>query len=96
MSISDTSLEDRPTTITRFDDESGWSIAGDFDTFGRAWACVRRSATIWRARSTSVPGSKYMTIDERPGTDCEVIVSRKATPWSRSASSGTVISCSTS
>ena len=72
MSMSETSFDDRPTIMTRLDDESGWSIAGDFDTFGRACAWVSRSATIWRARSTSVPGSKYRTIDERPGDGLRV------------------------
>src|SRR5919106_7100650 len=44
----------------------------------------------------SVPGWKTMTIDDRPGTDAERIVSTPATPLRRSASSGTVMSCSTS
>jgi hypothetical protein len=71
-------------------------MAGGRDTFGRACAWVSRSDTTWRARKMSVPGSKIITMDESPATDCEWILSRNATPWSRSASSGTVISCSTS
>src|SRR3712207_8713326 len=44
----------------------------------------------------SVPGSKTMTIDESPGSDFDRMTSTPSTPLSRSASSGTVISCSTS
>ena len=82
--------------MTRFSDDSGWSIVEGFETFGSANAWVSRSATIWRARRMSVPGSKVMTIDERPGIDSERISSSHATPLRRSASSGTVMSCSTS
>ena len=82
--------------MTRFVDDSGCSICGGFETFGSACACVSRSATTCRARKMSVPGSKTRRIRDRPGTDSERMSSRKATPLSRSCSSGTVISCSTS
>ncbi len=77
-------------------DESGCSICGGLDTCGRAWACVRRSATTCRALKRFVPGSKTRRIRDSPGTDCERMSSRNATPFSRSCSIGTVISCSTS
>ena len=44
----------------------------------------------------SVPFAKTRTIDDMPGTDCERMVSTPSTPLSRSASSGTVMNCSTS
>ena len=37
-----------------------------------------------------------MTMEDRPGTDCERMESIQATPFSRSCSSGTVMSCSIS
>ena len=82
--------------MNRFSDDSGWSMTGALATFGSACDCVSRSATTWRALSMSVPGSKVMTIDDRPASDFDSIFSRKATPWRRSASSGTVTSSSTS
>ena len=42
-SMSDRSLEVTPIIITRLAEDSGWSIAGGFETLGRAWAWVRRS-----------------------------------------------------
>ena len=96
ISIRETSFDESATISTRLADERGWSIAGGLDTFGSACAWVRRSATTCRARKMSVPGSKIRTMDDSPATDSEWISSRNATPWSRSASSGTVISCSTS
>ncbi len=96
ISMSDRSSDDRPTIISRFEDERGWSMTGGRETFGRAWACVNRSLTIWRARIGSVPGSKVRTIDDRLWIDSDWIESSQATPLSRSASSGTVMSCSTS
>ena len=59
-----------------------------------AW--VRRSCTTWRARKRSVPGSKTITIDDRPGPTATGSCRARPTPLSRSGSSGTVISCSTS
>ncbi len=44
----------------------------------------------------SVPGSKTIVIDDRLGTDSERMTSTPWTPLSRSASRGTVMSCSTS
>ena len=96
ISIGVRSVELSPTIMNRFSDERGWSITGALATLGRACDCVSRSATTCRALKMSVPGSKIITIDERPASDCERISSRNATPWSRSASSGTVTSSSTS
>ena len=95
-SMSDIWSDDIPSTIARFADETGSSMTGDLDTFGSAAVCVSRSDTSWRARNRSVPGSKVITIDERPGTESERISWRNATPLNRSCSSGTVMSCSTS
>jgi hypothetical protein len=94
--IGDSSLEDRPTIITRLVDDSGCIIAGGLATCGRPADCVRRSVTTCRARSRSVPGSKMSSTLDSPGIDSERIVSSHATPLSRSCSSGTVISSSTS
>ena len=71
ISISDFSDELSPTIMNRLSDDSGWSMTGAFATFGSACDCVNRSATTWRALSMSVPGSKVMTIDERPVSDFE-------------------------
>jgi hypothetical protein len=78
-----------PSTITRFADETA-SMTGDSDTFGSAAVWVSRSDTSWRVRYRSVPDSKIITIDERPGTESERISCRNATPLNRSCSSGTV------
>ena len=74
--------------MNRFGDDSGWSITGALATLGSACAWVSRSATTWRALKMSVPGSKIITIEDRPASDSERISSRNATPCSRSASSG--------
>jgi hypothetical protein len=95
-SISDSRSDDIPNAMARLDEETGSSITGGFDTLGSACDWVIFSATSWRARYRSVPGSKIITIDESPGIESERISSRNATPLSRSASCGTVISCSTS
>ena len=58
------------------------------DVRERRRACVSRSFTTWRARPSSVPGSKIISIRDRPGTDSERMTSRNATPLSRSCSSG--------
>ena len=42
--------EESPIIITRLDDDSGCSIVGGLETFGRACAWVSRSWTSWRAR----------------------------------------------
>ena len=47
-------------------------------------------------RLMSVPGSNTSTMDESPAIDSDWIESSQATPLSRSASSGTVMSSSTS
>ena len=81
---------------TRLVAESGWSMVGGFETCGSATAWVSRSETIWRARISSVPGSKIRTMDDKPGTDSERMVSSHGTPFRRSCSMGVVMSCSTS
>ena len=95
-SSSERSSDERPTIITRLDDEDGWSICGGVDTCGSANAWVSRSLTTWRACESEVPGSKTSSMLDSPATESEWMVSRNATPASRSCSSGTVISCSTS
>ena len=42
--------EERPIIITRLDEDSGCSIVGGLETFGKAAppSCVRRSWTSWR------------------------------------------------
>ena len=96
MSISETVSDESPIIITRLSDDSGWTIAGARETLGSPWAWVRRSWTTWRAWKRSVPSSNSITTDERPGIDSDRISLSHATPFNRSASSGTVISCSTS
>ena len=95
-SISDTVLELRPMFMMRLADETGCSSTGGLDTLGSAWAWVRRSCTIWRACIRLVPGAKNISIADRPVIDSDSIDCSQGTPFSRSASSGTVISDSTS
>jgi hypothetical protein len=72
MSIKDRLSEDSPTIMKRLAEESGWIMVGGFDTCGKPTAdCARRSATICLARYRSVPGSKYTSTEESPGTDSE-------------------------
>src|SRR6266545_7155891 len=79
--ISERSLDVRPIIITRLVDEVGCSITGGRDTWGISTAaCVIRSATNCLARWMLVPGSKTRSIEDRPGTDSEWIVSSHATP----------------
>ncbi len=92
VSLSD----DSPIIITRLAEDSGWSIVGGRETLGSAWACVSCSCTSWRPRNRSVSGSNTSTTEDSPGTDSERMTSTPATPLSRSASRGTVMSCSTS
>src|SRR5881227_511047 len=96
MSMSDMSLDDSPIIMTRLVDDVGGSMTGALDTFGMAAGVLRRSDTIWRARNKLVPRWNISVIDERPAIDCDRILSTQATPLSRSASRGTVMSCSTS
>ena len=96
MSMADMSLEVSRTIMTRLVEDSGCMSTGAAETLGSARAWVSRSETSWRARKRSVPGLKTIWIDERPGTDLDRIASTQATPFSRSASMGEVMSCSTS
>src|ERR1041384_5265515 len=92
MSVSDSLSDDRPIIIVRLVDDVGGSMVGGFDTLGMAAGWLRRSWVIWRALSRLVPGSKTRWIDDSPGIDSESLVLSQATPESRSASSGTVMS----
>ena len=95
-SIGDMPFGSRPIIITRLCDDSGCSICGGCDTFGFACACVSCSWTSCRASKRLVRGSKSSTIEDSPGTDSERSTVTPFVPFSRSASSGTVTSCSTS
>ncbi len=96
MSISDSLSDDRPTISVRLVDDTGASITGGLETLGMAAGWLSRSWVIWRAFSRLVPRWNCSVIDDRPGIDSERILSSQATPLRRSASSGTVMSCSTS
>ncbi len=96
FSIGEMRSDDSPIMSTRLEEDSGCSSVGGFDTRGSACAWARRSCTSWRARYTSVPGSKTRTIEDRPVRDSERMTSTPWTPLSRSASSGTVMRFSTS
>ncbi len=96
MSMSDNVSDLSPIVMKRLADETGLIITGDFVTFGSTNTCVRRSATTCRARMMSVPFSKIITIDDRPGIDVDRISSTHGVPLSMSASRGVVIIASTS
>ena len=96
MSMRESWSDDSPIISTRLVDDVGGSMTGGLDTLGMAAGWFRRSWTIWRALRRFVPGSKIRWIDESPGIDSEWIVCSQATPLRRSASSGTVMSCSIS
>ena len=85
-----------PIFMIRLVDDSAGIMNGGLAQVGRVaviWAI--RSATSWRARSSSVPGSKISRIDDSCATDFERISVRPSMPLSCS-SIGTVISSSTS
>ena len=90
------SSDESDTIATRPVEDKGWSICGGLATWGSPAAWTSRSVTTWRASSRSVPDSKVMTTEERPGNDTDSMLSRNATPLSKSCSSGMVISRSTS
>src|SRR5262245_66046844 len=91
MSISETDFELRPIFMTRLAEETGWSMTGGLETFGRACACVSRSCTIWRAFIRSVPGEKIISIVESPAIDSDWMTWSQGKALSGSASSGTEI-----
>ena len=95
-SMSDLSLADRPSIMTRLADEVGWSMTGAFEALVSSAPWVRRSCTTCRARIGSVPSSKVITTEDRPGIDVDCIRSTQAMPLSRLDSSGTVTRSSTS
>ena len=96
ISISETVFELRPIFKMRLAVDTGWSSSGGLETFGKACAWVRRSCTICRACMRLVPGAKNISIDDRPVMDSDSIDCSQGTPFSRSASNGTVMSDSTS
>jgi hypothetical protein len=94
-SMSDSVVDDSPTLSTRFVVDTGCSMAGRFDTFGRATVCSNRSCTICRASMMSVPGSNVIRMDDSPVIVFECTLSSQGSPLNIS-SSGTVIRASTS
>ena len=70
MSIGDRSSDDSPIIITRLVDDSGWSIAGGFETFGQRVRLRQPLLHHLARRGGRCPGSKTITIDDSPGTDC--------------------------
>ena len=96
ISMGETSSERNPTTRTRLEDESGWTITGGSVRCASRPCWVSRSWTTCRASRRSVPGSKISVMEDSPFTDSERMPSRNATPLSSRFSIGAVISCSTS
>ena len=96
ISISETDLELSPMFMMRLAVATVCSNVGAVDTFGRARAWVIRSLTICRARMRSVPGANNKSIEDTPVIDSDSMDLSQGTPTKRSASSGTVISDSTS
>ena len=94
--IGERDFDESPTIMNRLVADLGWIMMGGFDTCGNAYACVRRSDTICRARRRSVPGLNTITIEDNPGTDSDRMVCTHGTPLRRSCSIPRVINCSTS
>ena len=96
MSMSERSFEESPIIMARVVAERGCSIRGGFAA--RAAPPWLRQGAPGRpdALSSSVPGSKTISIEDRPGTDLELRMSTKGTLLRRSASSGTVTISATS
>ena len=96
MSIIETLSEDIPIFMIRLVEESAGIMYGGLAHVGSvAVIWLTRSATSWRARSSSVPCSKTSRIEDSCATDLERIWDSPWMPLS-CCSSGTVISCSTS
>src|SRR5579859_3849399 len=89
-------LDVRPTSITSLVVETGWTIVGGVDTFGKTNAEFRRSCTTWRAWYRLVPGAKCSSMLDTPGTESDVSSTTPRMPSKRFFSSGTVTSSSTS
>src|SRR3990172_66866 len=95
-SITDRVFDEIPIFIIRLVAESGGSMTGGLAQLGNVGTTVTmRSFTICRASSKSVPGSKYILIDDKSGTDLERMTSIPGTP-ARTCSKGTVTRDSTS
>ena len=85
-----------PIFRTRLVADSGWSMNGGAAQVGKVGVTIwRRSATSWRARSKSVPGSKIIRIDDSCSTDLLRNVVNPSSPAS-ACSRGIVTSVSTS
>src|SRR5688572_33354951 len=81
--------------MARLVDERGAIIVGGIAQVGKVlYTAARRSCTNCRARITSVPGLKIMTMSDRSVTDLERMTSNPGVPL-RACSSGTVINSST-
>src|SRR5215208_1983169 len=90
------SSDDSPIFMIRLVAERGGIMKGGLAHVGRVGvSCAMRSATSWRAVSSSVPRSKMSWIAESWATDFERSSSRPGRPLSCS-SIGTVINSSTS
>jgi hypothetical protein len=96
MSIMDHCLDVRPMSITSLVEETGCTMTGGLDTFGRTNAPVSRSCTSCRAVYRSVPGAKCSSMSERPSIESLVTSVTSSTPSSRFFESGVVTSDSTS
>ena len=85
-----------PTSIVSLVVETGCTIVGGLDTFGKMNAEFSRSCTSWRAWYRSVPGAKCSSMSDSPGIESEVMSVVPRMPDKRFFSSGTVTSSSTS
>jgi hypothetical protein len=82
-SVSGIESEDTPTFRNRPVVEIGGIITGGAAHVGSVGMIVAmRSCTSWRAVSSSDPGLKYISIEDRSGTDLERRMSRPAMPLS--------------
>src|SRR5918998_1128301 len=96
MSVRFTVSEVSPIFMIRLVEDSAGIMNGGLAHVGRVaviWAS--RSATSWRARSSSVPRPKISTMEDSWATDLDLMSSSPSIPFSW-FSIGTVINCSTS
>src|SRR5918998_1795654 len=96
MSVRFTVSEVSPIFMIRLVEDSAGIMNGGLAQVGRVaviWAS--RSATSWRARSSSVPRPKISTMEDSWATDLDLMSSSPSIPFSW-FSIGTVINCSTS
>jgi len=95
-STKDWSADESPIIMTRLAADVGCNMTGALDAFVNRAPWVSRSCTTCRARISSVPSSKVITIEDSPAIEIDCMVSTHATPLSRFDSSGTVTRSSTS